>query len=111
MDRNGERTERTEWHRVVLWGKTAETASQYLTKGKQIYIEGRLQTREWQDKEGNKRFTTEVNANTMLMLGRGDGGPSGPGGGSRLAPRPEAQPEYAAMPEDGAPVSDDDLPF
>lgn len=109
MDKSGERTERTEWHRVVLWGKTAETASQYLTKGKQVYVEGRIQTREWNDKEGNKRFSTEIHANTMLMLGRGEGGPGGesrPGGDRRVQPAAE----YAGMPDD-MPPPDDDLPF
>ena len=88
VDKTGQRTERTEWHRVVLWGKTAETASQYLTKGRQVYIEGRLQTREWQDKDGNKRFTTEIAGNTMLMLGRGDGA-GGPAGGAAPGGRRE----------------------
>ncbi len=108
-DKTGERTERTEWHRVILWGKTAETASQYLTKGKQVYIEGRLQTREWQDKDGNKKFTTEINANTMLMLGKGDGG--GGGGGGRPSRDQSESPEYAGMPDDGGSAPDDDLPF
>jgi len=108
-DKTGERTERTEWHRVILWGKTAETASQYLTKGKQVYIEGRLQTREWQDKDGNKKFTTEISANTMLMLGKGDSPGAQPGGRMQ---NQAAAPEYAGMPEDGgAPSPEDDLPF
>ena len=113
-DKNGERTEKTEWHRVVLWGKTAETASQYLTKGKQVYVEGRLQTREWQDKDGTKRFTTEVNASNMLMLGRGDGAAAGaPGGGNNAArrDRADATPEYAGMSDDMGSPPDDDLPF
>jgi len=70
VNKNGERGERTEWHRVVVWGKLAEICSEYLQKGKQIYIEGRLQTRQWQDKDGNSRYTTEVNANNMVMLGK-----------------------------------------
>lgn len=112
MDKNGERTERTEWHQVVLWGKLAETASQYLTKGKQAYFEGRLQTREWQDKEGQRRFTTEIVANQMLLLGRGDGpAGGGPAAGGRTMERGGA-PEYAGGGADdmGAPP-DDDLPF
>lgn len=68
-DRGGNRQERTEWHRVVLWGKLAEIAGQYLSKGRQVYIEGRLQTREWEDKQGQKRQTTEVVGTTMVMLG------------------------------------------
>jgi single-strand DNA-binding protein len=109
-DKTGERTERTEWHRVILWGKTAEIASQYLTKGRQVYVEGRLQTREWQDKEGNKRFTTEVNANTMFMLGRGEGG-GAPAAGGRSRSMDAPAPEYAGIPEDGGSPPEDDLPF
>jgi single-strand DNA-binding protein len=70
VSKNGERGERTEWHRIVVWGKLAEICAEYLVKGKQVYIEGRLQTRQWQDKEGAKRFTTEVTANNMVMLGK-----------------------------------------
>jgi single-strand DNA-binding protein len=70
VSKNGERAERTEWHRIVVWGKLAEICAEYLTKGKQIYIEGRLQTRQWQDKDGNNRYTTEVTANNMVMLGK-----------------------------------------
>jgi single-strand DNA-binding protein len=112
-DKNGERTEKTEWHRVVLWGKTAETASQYLTKGKQVYVEGRLQTRDWQDKDGTKRFSTEIHASNMIMLGRGDGaGPAGPGGNSgQRRDRADQTPEYAGMADDMGSPPDDDLPF
>lgn len=69
-DKNGERQERTEWHRVVAWARLAEICGQYLQKGKQVYIEGRLQTREWEDKDGQKRYTTEIVAREMQMLGR-----------------------------------------
>ena len=79
-DRNGQRQEATEWHRVVLWGKQAESLQEYLTKGKQIYVEGRLQTRQWDDKDGNKRYTTEIKADRITLLG-GGGGRSGGGGG------------------------------
>jgi single-strand DNA-binding protein len=69
-DKNsGERKEKTEWHRIVVWGKLAEICGQYLSKGRQVYIEGRLQTREWDDKDGIKRYTTEIVANNMVMLG------------------------------------------
>jgi single-strand DNA-binding protein len=84
-NRSGEMEERTEWHRIVAWDKLAEICGQYLSKGKQVYIEGRLQTREWEDKDGNKRSTTEVITQTMQMLGRreGPGGSSGgPAGGA-----------------------------
>src|SRR5215211_1379589 len=73
-DKGGQRQEKTEWHRVVLWGKQAESLSEYLTKGKQIYIEGRLQTRQWDDKDGNKRYTTEIKADRVTLLGGGGGG-------------------------------------
>ena len=74
-DDSGERQERTEWHRIVIWGKLAETAAKYLSKGSQVYIEGRLQTREWTDKDGQKRYTTEIVASSLVMLsGKGDGG-------------------------------------
>ena len=73
-DKGGQRQEKTEWHRVVLWGKTAESLSEYLTKGKQIYVEGKLQTRQWDDKDGNKRYTTEVRGDRVVLLGGGGGG-------------------------------------
>ena len=80
-DKGGQRQEKTEWHRVVLWGKTAESLNEYLTKGKQIYIEGRLQTRQWDDKDGNKRYTTEVVASTVQFLGGANAQASQPGAG------------------------------
>ena len=86
-DKSGERVEKTEWHRIVAWGKTGELCAQYLSKGRTVYIEGRIQTRDWEDKEGVKRQTTEINATTVQFLGgpRGDsegGGSPGPGAGS-----------------------------
>ena len=69
-DKSGQRQERTEWHRVVLWGKTAESLNEYLTKGKQIYVEGRLQTRQWDDKDGNKRYTTEIRGDRIVVWGK-----------------------------------------
>ena len=80
-DRNNQRQEKTEWHRVVLWGKQAESLQEYLTKGKQIYVEGRLQTRQWDDKDGNKRYTTEIKADRITLLGGGGGGGGRGGGG------------------------------
>ncbi len=90
-DREGERQERTEWHRIVVWGKTAEHCGEYLSKGRSVYVEGRIQNREWEDKEGNRRWTTEINADRVTFLGsRNDGGGGGGGdygggggGGSR----------------------------
>jgi single-strand DNA-binding protein len=90
-DKEGNNQERTEWHRIVVWGKSAENCAQYLQKGRSVYIEGRLQTREWEDKDGNKRQTTETIAQTVQFLGgRGgagggaepSGGPSGDSGSS-----------------------------
>ena len=77
--REGGREERTEWHRIVAWGRTAELCAQYLSKGRTVYVEGRLQTRDWEDREGNKRTTTEINAQTVQFLGapRGSGHPGG----------------------------------
>jgi single-strand DNA-binding protein len=85
-DKSGERTERTEWHRIVAFGKLGEICGEYLAKGKQVYIEGRLQTRDWEDRDGNKRKTTEVVANTMQMLG--SAGDQVRSGGSDLGPPP-----------------------
>lgn len=76
---SGEQQERTEWHRIVFFGRLAEIAAEYLRKGSQVYVEGRLQTRKWQDREGQDRYTTEIVANEMQMLGsRGGGGASAP---------------------------------
>ncbi len=82
-DKEGNNQERTEWHRIVVWGKSAENCAQYLQKGRSVYIEGRLQTREWEDKDGNKRQTTETIAQTVQFLGGrgGAGGGAEPGGG------------------------------
>lgn len=72
-DKGGQKQEKTEWHRIVVWGPQADSCSQYLTKGRQVYIEGRLQTRQWDDKEGNKRYTTEVIAQRVQFLGNRPG--------------------------------------
>src|SRR5512132_3142007 len=85
---SGQKQEKTEWHRIVLWGKSAESLSEYLTKGKQIYVEGRLQTRKWQDKDGNDKYTTEIRGDRIVLLGGGGGG--GMGGGGQRAQRPAA---------------------
>jgi len=103
-DRNGQKQEQTEWHRVVVWGKQAEICGQYLTKGRQIYVEGRIRTRQWQDQQGQKRFTTEIVAQVIQMLGSRAEGP----------PREEtsvnAPPEEAVTTEFGG-GPDDDIPF
>jgi single-strand DNA-binding protein len=72
-DKDGQKQERTEWHRVVVWGKLAELCGKYLSKGRQVYLEGRLQTRSWEDQQGQKRYTTEIVANTVQFLGGGAG--------------------------------------
>lgn len=111
-DKSGQKQEKTEWHRVVVWGKSAETLSEYLTKGKQIYVEGRLQTRQWDDKDGNKRYTTEIRGDRIVLL-------SGGGGGMGAA-RPQRAAAHAGgggaehMEPMGEPISeltDDDIPF
>jgi single-strand DNA-binding protein len=82
-DKNGQRQERTEWHRIVVWGKRAEVCSKYLSKGRQVYVEGRIQTRSYDDKDGNKRYITEIIAADVQFLGGGgrEGGAGGGGGG------------------------------
>ena len=95
---SGEKKERTEWHRIVVWGKDAEIAGEYLRKGKQVYVEGSLQTREWTDKDDNKRTTTEVRAFRFLMLGRaGDAPAAAPGLGARFGRRLLCHPESAGV--------------
>jgi single-strand DNA-binding protein len=103
----GEAQERTEWHRIVLFGKLAEIAQQYLKKGSQAYFEGRIQTRKWQDQSGNDRYSTEIVANEMQMLGGRGGGaaPMESGGGGQPQSKPAAA-ETAPM-DDGF----DDIPF
>ena len=76
QDKNGERQERTEWHRIVLWRRLAEIAAQYIKKGNKVYIEGKLQTRSWDDSNGQKRYTTEIVAQTLEMLDGANGGPA-----------------------------------
>jgi single-strand DNA-binding protein len=92
-DDKGEKKEKTEWHNIVMWGRLGEVAGEYLKKGHQAYIEGKIQTRAWEDKEGNKRYTTEIVGTSLVMLEKKGGG-SGPG------PK-----------ESGSPVNDDDIPF
>jgi single-strand DNA-binding protein len=103
-DKGGQRQEKTEWHRVVLWGKQAETLNEYLVKGKQIYVEGRLQTRQWDDKDGNKRYTTEIRGDRVVLLSSGGGG-----GAARQQARAAAGPDE--MMEPVSDLTDDDIPF
>ncbi|MFB0517675.1 MAG: single-stranded DNA-binding protein [Acidobacteriota bacterium] len=96
IDRNSEKQKRTEWHRIVAWGKLAEFCGEYLSKGRLLYVEGRLRSRTWEDRNGNQRTTTEVNATDIVLLGR----------------RPEEAPEEAQpeAPEEGE-ITDEDIPF
>lgn len=107
-DRNGELQENTEWHRIVAWGRLAEICQQYLKKGSLVYFEGPIQTREWEDKEGQKRYTTEIKALNMQMLdSRGDsGGSSAQSSGSSNKPSKET-----VEIDDSFDDMDDDLPF
>ncbi|MFT5376516.1 MAG: single-strand DNA-binding protein [Candidatus Latescibacterota bacterium] len=119
-DRSGERQERTEWHRLVLWRQLAEIAKNYLRKGSKIYVEGKLQTRSWDDQSGQKRYTTEVVVNEMEMLdsregggGGGGAGSSGSGGGGGGGGGMAVDPGAASQPPPFNPQSgdEDDLPF
>ena len=105
--KTGEQVDKTEWHRVVMFDRLAEIAGEYLKKGSQVYIEGQLQTRKWQDKDGNDRYTTEIRAREMQMLGsRGGAGAPSQGGGYQGSQSNTAA--AAAQPE---PEFDDDIPF
>lgn len=107
-DKNsGEKRERTEWHRIVAFRRLGEICGEYLSKGRQVYIEGRIQTREWEDKDGNKRYTTEIVASQMQMLGSRDDF-----GGSRSAGTgPAARPQDSAPGPSYGDMGDDDIPF
>lgn len=104
-DKSGQKQERTEWHRVVVWGKLAELCSKYLQKGRQVYLEGKLQTRAWDDKEGHKRYTTEVLATTIQFLGgqAGAGATRDAGGEDPFGDAPSFNENNAA--------ASDDIPF
>ena len=127
-DASGNWQDRTEWHRIVVWGKLAEFCEKYLTKGRQILIEGKLRTRDWQDKEGNKRRTTEVEAINIVLLGRREGSSAtstdttdldeayGSRGAARgAAPAPAGDEDSAPFDEggggSGSSGGDDDIPF
>jgi len=111
--KDGGREDRTEWHRIVAFGRLAEICGEYLAKGRQVYIEGRIQTRDWEDRDGNKRTTTEIIANIMQMLGSP---PSGTGSRSSAPPRTSPSSEKGPAFNDpggdsGGPPPDDDIPF
>jgi len=102
---SGEKVERTEWHNIVMFKRQAEIAGEYLRKGSQVYIEGKLKTRKWQDKNGNDRWTTEIEARDMQMLGA-RGGNAGMG-----AQAAQSAPPPAAAAQSGNPPFEDDIPF
>jgi single-strand DNA-binding protein len=109
-DKSGQRQERTEWHNIDLWGKQAESLSEYLVKGKQVYVEGRLQTDEYTDKEGQKRKSTKVRCERVVLLGSGGRG-SGSGGGGSSYDRSDRGSAAPSHEEPGEPLTDDDIPF
>ncbi len=111
---SGQKQERTEWHRVVVWGKLAELCNQYLAKGRQAFVEGRLQTRSWDDKDGNKRYTTEINATTVQFIGgQAQAGSNNFAGNNSnnfgSAPQEEPAKEYNVATD--ANFASDDIPF
>ena len=116
-DKNGEKQEKTEWHRVAFFGKLAEIAGEYLKKGSQVYVEGRLQTRKWQDKDGQDKYTTEIVANAMQMLGSRQGMGGGDRGGADMGEgggsRPAASKPAGTGAKGGGKFDDfeDDIPF
>jgi len=115
-DKSGQKQEKTEWHRVIFWGKVAESLTEYLTKGKQVYVEGRLETRQWNDKDGNKRYTTEIKGDKIVLLGGGGGGGGQRGGGGMSRGGGEESMGGGQAPAHGSdvpdqPLTDDDIPF
>jgi len=131
--RDGNPQEKTEWHRVTLWGRLGEIANQYLTKGSRVYIEGKIETRKWTNKEGQDQYTTEIRCNEMKMLGGGAGGAAGSGARSGGQPQgnnqggnqgggfpthgggggsaPKGNDPFASAPDFGDVPIDDDIPF
>ena len=117
---SGAQQERTEWHSIALFGRLGEIAAEYLRKGSQVFVEGKLRTRKWQDKQGNDRFTTEIIADNMQMLGGragGAGGAGAPGGGAERGaggaapPRDDYDQSATPAPAGGKEDFDDDIPF
>jgi single-strand DNA-binding protein len=102
-DAEGNRQERTEWHNIIVWGKQGETCGQYLAKGRQVFVEGSIRTRSYDDKSGNKRYVTEIVAQRIRFLGGG--------GGTRVAPEMDSGAPDEAPSSGGVPVTDDDIPF
>jgi single-strand DNA-binding protein len=119
MDKSGQKQERTEWHRVVVWGKTAEHCQQYLAKGRQVFVEGRIQTRQWQDKDGQTKYTTEIQAQTVQFLDGGNGTRASGGdrgtakGAGSFEASPSSMGSMASQPSMGmeSTFTEDDIPF
>lgn len=121
VDKSGQKQERTEWHRIVVWGKLAELCSQYLAKGRQVYVEGRLQTRQWQDKDGQTKYTTEVQAQTVQFLGAGAGAGERPArenemggmgmGHGGMGPDMGSSSRGGGLGPDSPTFTEDDIPF
>jgi len=112
-DKNGQRQERTEWHNIVAWAKLAELANQYLKKGSPCYVEGKIQYRSWDDKDGNKKYKTEIVANSIQFLSSGPGQGGSKDGYSAQAPASRGGQTAEPLPQDPGPgmVADEDLPF
>ncbi len=113
-DKNGQKQDRTEWHRIVVWGKLGELCGEYLKKGRQCFVEGKLQTREWTDKENKKNYTTEIVAQNVQFIG-GQGAGAGGGNAPRSDGAPRKGPEEFSTPPQmddmGGPPPNDDIPF
>lgn len=114
-DKNGEMQDETEWHNIVVWGKTAENLTQYLTKGRQVYVEGRIKSRTWEGRDGSKHYSTDIVANDVVLVS-GRGGEEGAASrGSQARPAAAAAAPAAAAPsaEEGISpeITDDDIPF
>jgi single-strand DNA-binding protein len=108
-DKSGNRQDRTEWHNIVAWGKLADISKRFLAKGRQVYVEGRIRTRDWDDKDGNKRRTTEIVATQMVLLGSR---PQGMEAGAVSSPAPSQRSGPDMEPAFGdAGITDDDIPF
>jgi len=109
-DKSGQKQEKTEWHRIVVWGKLAELCNQYLAKGRQCFVEGKLQTRSWDDQQGNKKYTTEVMANTVQFLGGAQTNAGGPSAHNDMNQAPPAGNDYQNVETDSN-FASDDIPF
>lgn len=110
VNREGQRQESTDWHRIVVWGKLGETCANYLSKGRQVYIEGRIQTRSWEDDKGQKRYTTEVIANQVLFLGSAQNAMEGVSQAAGKS-REQSAPSYQNEPNFSGGAKESEIPF